>query len=78
MRRIKGTLLAFSAQERLGPDKKTVYATHTFYCDSPIALTISEKDRFREVKGARLFDVKFVDDVAGRGRHLEIDLLEVK
>ncbi len=77
MRRIKGTLLAFNAVERVGPDKKTVYATHTFYCNSPIALTISEKDRLKEVKGARIFDIEFVDDVAERGRHLEIDLLEV-
>lgn len=75
MRRIKGTLVAFSAAERLASDKDTVYATHTFYCNSPKGLTITEKHRF--VKRERKFDIEFVDDVVERGRHLEIDLLEI-
>ena len=78
VRRIKGTLVAFNAVERVWADKDTVYATHTFYCNSPIGLTITEKDRFVSFKkGGREFDIEFVDDVAERKRHLEIDLLEV-
>ena len=76
IRNIKGTLLGLSADERLGPDKVTVYVTHMFFCDDPGGLTITEKNQFRW--GIREFDIQFVNRIAERkNKHLEIGLLEV-
>jgi len=75
-RKISGVLTSISADKRLGPDKETVYVTHKFFCDEPKGLTISTKQQFR--LGARIFDIVFVNDIAGQGRRLEIELKEIE
>ena len=75
VRNIRGTMVVLSASERVSADREAVYATHRFFCNFPVGLTISEDDRFR--KGERVFDIEFINNAAEQNRHLEIDLLEV-
>ena len=53
-----GRLSILSANERLGPDKTTVIATHKLYCDASVSLTeqgrITYSTRTFEIKGIQL------------------------
>lgn len=73
----KGRLSILSANERLGADKVTVYATHRLYCDASVSLSEDDKITF----DSRTFQVRTIQKPSELGTgigHLEIDLLEVE
>jgi head-tail adaptor len=70
------TSTRFAGQEKLITGKLTVTSTLIFFCDVPVGITITEKDRF--ILGARIFDIIFVYNPGNMNHHLEISVFEVK
>ena len=74
-RRVSGTLVTLTGDERLSADKKTVIRTHNFYIDFPIGITITEKDKF--YYRIRSFEIEHVGNIgANRDKELKITLNE--
>jgi len=72
----QGRLSVLSANERMGADKTTVYATHRLYCDASVSLT----EQGRVTFDGRTFEIRTIQKPSemnsGLG-HLEVDVLEV-
>lgn len=74
-RRITGTLVEITGDERLSADKLTVIRTHKFYIDFPVGIIITEEDRF--YYGERILKVEHVGNIgASRSKELKITLNE--
>jgi len=83
LRSISGVLTAgsststrFVGSEKMITGKPTVTDSLVFFCDVPIGITPTEKDRF--VYGSRTFDILFIYNPGNMNHHLEITLFEVK
>ncbi|GAG59618.1 unnamed protein product [marine sediment metagenome] len=75
LRKITDVLSTIRGNERLSADKKTVIASHYFYIDFPIGLTITEKDIF--VRGTTEYKIIYVSNVGHmQDKRLRITLLE--
>jgi head-tail adaptor len=75
LRKIKGTLSTIRGDERLSSDKLTVIASHNFYIDFPIGLTITAKDIF--VKGTTEYKIIYPNNMGNmQGKKLRITLKE--
>ena len=75
LRKIKGTLSTIRGDERLSADKLTVIASHNFYIDFPIGLTITAKDIF--VKGTTTYKIIYPNNMGNmQGKKLKITLKE--
>ena len=75
LRKIKGTLSAIRGDERLSSDKLTVIASHNFYIDFPIGLTITAKDIF--IKGTTTYKIIYPNNMGNmQGKKLRITLKE--
>jgi len=75
LRKIKGTLSTIRGDERLSSDKLTVIASHNFYIDFPIGLTITAKDIF--IKGTTEYKIIYVNNMGNmQGKKLRITLKE--
>lgn len=72
----QGRLSILSANERMGADKTTVYATHRLFCDASVSLTDDGKVTF----DGRTFQIRTIQKPSelstGIG-HLEVDVLEL-
>ena len=74
-RRVSGTLVTLTGDERLSADKKTVIRTHNFYIDFPVGITITEEDKF--CYGIRTFEIEHIGNIgANRSKELKITLNE--
>ena len=73
-RRIKGSLVDLTGDERLSDDKLTVIKTHKFIINVPLELDLNEKKQF--VLGTRTFKIVFIRNPLALGRHYEVDLYE--
>ncbi len=72
----QGRLSTMSANERMGADKITVYATHRLYCDASVSLTDDGKITF----DGRTFQIRSIQkpsEITGSIGHLEVDVLEL-
>jgi len=72
----KGRLSILGANERMGADKTTVYATHKLYCDASVSLTDEGKITF----DSRTFQIRSIEKPSELGSgigHLEVTLLEL-
>ena len=78
LRRIKGSLRTLTMNERMSADKKTVFATHRFYCHYSFGkLDITEDYEFIDDKQGRVFQISSTNDLFAQQNRLEIDLLEI-
>jgi head-tail adaptor len=73
---VKGQLTPTSGNERFVDGKWRVFANYTFYPETPIKNTITEKMIFRLPAQQREFDIQGVDNLVEQGIFLKIDLLE--
>jgi len=72
----QGRLSILKADERLGPDKTTVIATHKLYCNSDVTLI----EQSRVTCSTRTFEVRAVQlpsNLSGGIGHLEVTLMEI-
>lgn len=83
LRVISGVLTAggntsarFVGAEKMMRDRPTATSMLVFFCDMPVGITITEKDRL--VLGSRVFDIEAVYNPGNMNHHLEITLFEVK
>lgn len=76
IKNIKGVLQNASGKEEFIIGKKTVIATHHFFCDYDKNTTITEK--YKLSLGSRNFDIILVDNIDHIDKYLKIYLLEIK
>ena len=70
-RYLRGVFQATRGDENPRANKPTVVSTHKFYIDTPIGITITEKDRLKY--GIRIFNITFIND---QGSFFELYLIE--
>lgn len=76
-RRIKGVMEATRGDEKFYGEARTLFASHMFYCDFPIGITVTNKDRMIKEKDGQIFEIVFVINTAEQDRFLEITLKEI-
>jgi len=75
LRKITGVLSTIRGDERLSSDKLTVIASHNFYIDFPIGLTITAKDIF--IKGTTTYKIIYINNMGNmQGKKLKLTLKE--
>lgn len=75
LRKIIDVLSTIRGDERLSADKLTVIASHYFYIDFPIGLTITEKDIF--VRGTTEYKIIYINNMGHvQDKRLRITLKE--
>jgi len=74
---IRGVLNAVGGYERQGIlMRDTAYVSHRFFCDYSGAVMLTEFKR--AVLGSRVFEIKYVQNVAEQGIHWIFDLQETR
>lgn len=72
----QGRLSIMSANERMGADKTTVYATHRLFCDASVSLTEDGKVTF-DGRSFQIRSIQKPSELSTGIGHLEVDVLEL-